>query len=110
MSTERHHSRKRPNITIDAEAQNETIVEATDAVAEQFSEPTVDENVNDSPAAQIVEPVKVETAQARRGTGALTGGLIGAALALAGAYGLQSSGLLPNQTNATSAVDRKSVV
>ena len=111
MSTERHHSRKRPNITIDAEAQNETIVEATDAVAEQFSEPTVDENVNDSPAAQIVEPVKVETAQARRGTGALTGGLIGAALALAGAYGLQSSGLLPNQTNATSAVsDRVSAL
>ena len=114
MSTERHHSRKRPNITIDAEAQNETVVEAadvSDATADPSSEASVDENVDNSFAAQTVEPAKVETAQARRGTGALTGGLIGAILALAGAYGLQSSGLLPNQTNATSAVsDRVSAL
>ena len=105
-------------ITIDAEAQNETVVEAVgtadaavEHVAEQFSEATVDENIDDAPAAQIVEPAKVETAQARRGTGALTGGLVGAVLALAGAYGLQSSGLLPIQTNATSAVsDRVSAL
>ena len=73
MSTERHHSRKRPNITIDAEAQNETVVEAadvSDATADPSSEASVDENVDNSFAAQTVEPAKVETAQARRGTGA----------------------------------------
>jgi hypothetical protein len=106
MSTERHHSRKRPNITIDAEAQSEAEVET--AAADQTIGPV------ETIAETIVEPVTVETTpaeptearQVRRGSvsSALTGGIVGAILTLAGAYGLQSAGLLPAQNNAGNAL------
>jgi hypothetical protein len=102
MSTERHHNRKRPNITIDAEAEPEAVVENStvepvenlaEALAEPAAEPTAP-----------VEPVDIKPAPRGSTTSALTGGIIGALLALAGAYGLQSSGLLPSNTNTTSAI------
>jgi hypothetical protein len=109
MSTERHHTRKRPNITIDAEAQNETIGEAA-------AEPLADDALNEAAgneqlkaaaaseaAPEKTEFAKPEIAPKRTSSGALTGGLIGAVLALAGAYGLQTGGVLPaqNQTDST---------
>lgn len=109
MSTERHHSRKRPNITIDAEVETPAEILA-ETGAETPAETTV--------TPPVEEPVEVlearpEAAKAPRGrlSGALTGGLVGAVLALAGAYGLQSSGLLTAQTNANNALsDRVSAI
>jgi hypothetical protein len=117
MSTERHLSRKRPNITIDAEAQNETVVETA-------VEPVVEETAVEAPAFgrpdnETAAPVETtsekptprpSTASASTAS-ALTGGIIGAVLALAGAYGLQTSGVLPDQNQAASAVsDRLSAL
>jgi hypothetical protein len=117
MSTERHLSRKRPNITIDAEAQIET---AAEPVVEQI----VEDAVADAPAFgrpdnETAAPVETtsekpaprpSTASASTAS-ALTGGIIGAVLALAGAYGLQTSGVLPDQNQAASAVsDRLSAL
>jgi hypothetical protein len=113
MSTERHHSRKRPNITIDAEAQADAVVE--NSTASTNSEPV------EGPSETIAEPVTVETFVAepaqtkpsQRGytSSAFTGGVLGAVLALAGAYGLHSVGFLPLQTNADSGLsDRLSAL
>jgi hypothetical protein len=112
MSTERHLSRKRPNITIDAEAQSETI---TEPAVEQI----VEDAVADAPAfgrpdnetAAPVETTSEKPAPRPSTASALTGGIIGAVLALAGAYGLQTSGVLPDQNQAASAVsDRLSAL
>ncbi len=117
MSTERHHSRKRPNITIDAEADLETVSEtvAENVTAEAATDPI------ESLAETIVEPVVEQTPVSETGTAkpsprgstasALTGGTLGAILALAGAYGLQSGGFLPTQNNADNALsDRLSAL
>jgi hypothetical protein len=112
MSTERHLSRKRPNITIDAEAQSEI-------TAEPVVEQIVEDAVADAPAfgrpdnetAAPVETTSEKTAPRPSTASALTGGIIGAVLALAGAYGLQTSGVLPDQNQAASAVsDRLSAL
>ena len=118
MSTERHHSRKRQGITIDAEAKNETIGEAA---AEPVNEPSVEEAVADAPVygrpadetAPLLETAKPSPAVSpgRSTSSALTGGILGAVVALAGAYGLQVSGILPAQKNADSSIsDRISAI
>jgi hypothetical protein len=113
MSTERHHSRKRPNITIDAEAQSEAVVEkhAADTIidpienlADTLAEPVKDE-------LHVEKPVEAKPTPRGSTSSALTGGILGAFLALAGAYGLQTGGFLPAQTNGDSAVvDRLSTL
>lgn len=114
MSTERHLSRKRPGITIDAQAQNEIAVEP---IIEQPAEDTaMDAPAFGHPDRNETSPVDTapeKTAPAPKSstTSVLTGGILGAVLALAGAYGLQTSGLLPNQNTATNTLsDRLSAL
>jgi hypothetical protein len=113
MSTERHHSRKRPNITIDAEAQSEAVVEkdAADTISDPIENmaDTIAETVKEEPHAE--KPVEAKPTPRGSISSALTGGILGALLALAGTYALQAGGFLPAQNSSDSAiVDRLSTL
>ena len=105
MSNERHLPKKRPNITIDAEAKDESMVEAAVEPLAVEAVNGVAGNEQAETASEKAEAAQVKFAPApkRSSSGALTGGIIGAVLALAGAYGLQTGGFLPaqNQTDST---------
>lgn len=121
MSTERHLSRKRPSVTIDVEAEHDITGSAADhktgpaaPVEVDGFEPVADVPNTGEPAK--AEPAEVESAKAEPSkavptthsassfSGVLTGGIVGAALALAGAYGLLASGFLPSQNSDNSTI------